>query len=320
MQKKSQRKNPALLPAVLMIPVIILLSAIFTTPALAEDCLHDPIYPVDWNAEVTTGARLRDIPCMETSVVITTLSVGEVVKVIAETDGYYQIRRSDGTEGWVGQWLITATDKPFSPSQPPAATTDPVTPVVPSEPLYDIVGHKYEPAIRWMDENGIISGYPDLSFKPDGTINRAEMVKIMSLTYDLLHPANDFLLVREEYNLPCFADIATDQWYTEYVCYAKEQGIIDGYPDGAFRPDREISRVEALKIILNATEFPLASLTSNDIFVDTFADEWYAPYLQTAYYNNLLEETAGANYYPSKSILRGETANLIYETHSLISF
>jgi|GEM_PF-3445364 len=288
--------------------------ALLSPPALAEDCLQDPIYDTDWNAEVTTGARLRDIPCMETSVVVTTLPVGEVVKVIAETDGYYKIRRANGTEGWLGQWLIAATNKTFTP----AGTTPTPTPTpAPTERLYDIKGHKYETAIRWMNQNEIISGYPDLSFKPDGTLNRAEFMKIMSLTYDLLHPANDFLLVQDDYNTACFNDVFPGPWYTKYVCYAKTMNIIGGYTDGTFRPDQKISRAEALKIVFKTLEMPMSTSTAKNYFADTELSAWYAPFVQTAYENNLIEETAGDNYYPAKEILRGEASNLVYETYML---
>jgi len=311
-----------LLAAIISLTIALPLSvALFAPPALAEDCMQDPVYDRDWNAQVTTGARLRDIPCMETSVVITTLPVGEVIKVIAETDGYYKIRRSNGTEGWVGQWLITATNKAFTPDSAipaPGATTTP-TPA-PTEPLYDIKGHKFETAIRWMDTNEIISGYPDLSFKPDGTINRAEFMKIMSLTYDLLIPANDFLLVQDQYDTACFKDISPGQWYTEYVCYAKAMGIVEGYPDYTFRPAKNISRVEALKIVLKTLGLPMTDPATKNYFADTELSAWYAPFVQTAYENNLLEESEGQKYFPGKEILRGEASNLVYETYFLVEF
>lgn len=300
----------------IFLPVIFALTLSFgllvhTQPAFAEDCMMDPVYDVNWNAEVIIGVRLRNIPCMTTSVVITTLPVGEVIKVIAETDGYYKIRRANGQEGWVGQTLVAPTTKTFTPDQPPA----------PKERLYDVVGHKYETAIRWMDVNGIISGYPDLSFKPDGTLNRAEMVKIMSLTYNKANPANIFESVRGQYNTACFNDITMNKWYTEYVCYAKAMGILQGYPDGSFRPEQPISRVEALKIVLNSMDITVETLGTEppkNYFTDTDPNEWYAPYIATAYFNNLIEEKSG-NYYPAKSILRGEASNLIYLTFLLRS-
>lgn len=283
------------------------------TPAVfAEDCLRDPVYDRDWNAEVITGARLRDIPCMETSVVLTTLPVGEVIKVIAETDGYYKIRRANGQEGWVGQWLITATSKPFNATAP----AQPETPVVPQERLYDIKGHQYETAIRWMDTNGIISGYPDGSFRPDGTLNRAELVKIMSLTYSMGNPLFNFQDQMVQNDTACFSDIAKGQWYTPYVCYAKSVGVVGGYPDGLFRPDFPVSRVEALKIVLNSLDMSVSLTTEKNYFDDTDVNAWYAPYISFAYFNNLIPEKSG-NFYPARPILRGEVSNLIYLTYLL---
>ncbi len=285
---------------------------ILSLPGLAgaEDCLQDPIYDRDWNAEVTTGARLRDIPCMDTSVVMTTLPVGEVVKVIAETDGYYKIRRGNGTEGWVGQWLIAATSKPFSTAETPL-------PTVPKERLYDVAGHQYETAVRWMDTNGIISGYPDGSFKPDGTLNRAELVKIMSLTYSKSNPTFDFNSMKAQYDQPCFQDIKAGVWYTPYVCYAREMGIVQGYPDGNFRPEYPVSRVEALKIVLNSLDMTVGLKADKNYFTDTDVNAWYAPYIQVAYFNNLIEEKSGY-FHPARSILRGEVSNLIYLTYLLV--
>ena len=83
----------------ILFSTIILTLIIGNQSASAEDCMHDPIYPTNWTAEVTTGVRVRSIPCMETSVVLSTLPVGEIVQVIAETDGYYQIKTANGTEG-----------------------------------------------------------------------------------------------------------------------------------------------------------------------------------------------------------------------------
>jgi S-layer homology domain/Bacterial SH3 domain len=298
----------------LALSMLTLFSAI--TVVSAEDCMHDPIYERDWNAEVTTGVRVRDIPCMETSVVLTTLPVGEVVKVIGETDGYYKIRRADGLEGWVGQWLIGATDKSFSPDVPaPAPVPAPVVPEEPKEPLYDIKGHKYETAVRWMELNNIIAGYPDGSFKPDGDLNRAELVKIMSLTYSMFNESFDFASMKSENDIACFSDIKKGQWYTPYVCYSKKMGILEGYPDGEFKPERPVSRVEALKIVLSSLDFTVHTVAEKNYFDDTDINAWYAGYIEAANHLGFIEETSG-NYYPGRNMLRGEVSNLVYDAYT----
>lgn len=98
--------------------------------AFAGDCFQDPIYDHDWTATVTTGARVRDVACMEGSTVLTTLGVGTKVALIAETDGWYKVKTNDGKTGWVGQQLVNVTqshyDAPVTPT--PAETTTATAP------------------------------------------------------------------------------------------------------------------------------------------------------------------------------------------------
>lgn len=79
--------------------------------AQAGACFSDPVYDRAWTATVTTGARVRDVACMEGSVVTTTLAVGTSVNIIGETDGWYKVQTAQGVTGWVGQWLVSITDE-----------------------------------------------------------------------------------------------------------------------------------------------------------------------------------------------------------------
>lgn len=85
------------------------------------DCFQDPVYDRAWTAEVTTGARVRDVACMEGSAVLATVAVGTTVNVIGETDGWYKVETSDGTQGWVGQWLLSVTSMSGTADLTPSA-------------------------------------------------------------------------------------------------------------------------------------------------------------------------------------------------------
>jgi hypothetical protein len=102
--------------------------------AFAGDCFADPIYEHDWTATITTGARVRDVACMEGSTVLTTLAVGSKVALIAETDGWYKVKTSDGKVGWVGQQLVSVSQSHYdAPSKPaPAPAPKPSEPTVSS--------------------------------------------------------------------------------------------------------------------------------------------------------------------------------------------
>ncbi len=82
--------------------------------AFAGACFEDPIYERAWTATVTTGARVRDVACMEGSTVLTTLAVGSKVALIGETDGWYKVKTSDGKMGWVGQQLVSVSQTPYT--------------------------------------------------------------------------------------------------------------------------------------------------------------------------------------------------------------
>jgi len=119
----------------------------------------------------------------------------------------------------------------------------------------DVAGDEYSTAIYYVHEQGIVEGYPieetedenDAEYKPDVAINRAEFLKILIEAK-----------FKDEYDawdgsLDCFTDISSDDvtWYTKYVCFAKDKGIIDGYPDGSFKPEQTINFVEVAKILVN---------------------------------------------------------------------
>jgi uncharacterized protein YkwD len=96
-------------------------------PILAGECFSDPVIEHDWTGTVTTGAYVRDVACMEGSVIVTSLTVGSIISVTGETDGWWRVDLGDGSEGWVGDWLLSVTETPVTSTTP---TTDSSTPIV----------------------------------------------------------------------------------------------------------------------------------------------------------------------------------------------
>lgn len=79
-------------------------------------CGCDPVYERDLRGEAVISAYVRDIACMDGSSILTTIVQGSVVSIIGETDGWYRVKLSDGTEGWVGARLMSITDKALTSS------------------------------------------------------------------------------------------------------------------------------------------------------------------------------------------------------------
>ena len=99
-----------------------------------------------------------------------------------------------------------------------------------------------------------------------------------------------------------FSDIEAGQWYNPYVRAAVEAGIIDGYPDGTFRPGDLINFAEASKIIVEGFE---RSVGSDDV--------WYIPYVQELA-NSAAIPTSIDSY--NVDVTRGEMAEMVYRLHA----
>lgn len=87
----------------------------------------------------------------------------------------------------------------------------------------------------------VIGGFPDGEFKGDRPVNRAEAAKFL-----LLAAGID---VRELQNNGRFWDVLEGEWYVPFVITAAEEGIINGHPDGSFRPGDTVNTAEFLKML-----------------------------------------------------------------------
>ena len=106
----------------------------------------------------------------------------------------------------------------------------------------DVPGNKwYNNAVSTLSNMGIICGYPDGTFRPDAPITRAELAKIAASFFS--DPR-----VAATYD-GRFSDVHGAEWYISYLMTALEEGLIEGYPDGSFRPNRPITRAETCTIV-----------------------------------------------------------------------
>lgn len=153
--------------------------------------------------------------------------------------------------------------------------------------LSDIAGSPYQTAIEYWVGNGVIDGYPDGTYQPLKEINRAEFLKI------ILGATGEEVTVSGN----CFPDVKSD-WYAPYVCHARQKGIVQGYPDGSFHPERTINYVEALKILY---------LANGDAGGPAGTD-WYSPYTNAAEESGVA--LGGVNY--AQLMNRGQIAQLAF--------
>ncbi|MBQ7254764.1 MAG: S-layer homology domain-containing protein [Oscillospiraceae bacterium] len=101
-------------------------------------------------------------------------------------------------------------------------------------------------AVDVLSAIGVIGGYPDGSFKPEGEVTRAEMAKMVAV---IMNKGED---VGDLYKNACkFADSA-NHWAAGYIAYCAQEGIISGKSETKFDPDGKVTGTEAAKMLLCA--------------------------------------------------------------------
>ncbi len=103
-------------------------------------------------------------------------------------------------------------------------------------------GAWYAPYVAFARQYGVASGYTDGTFRPDRPVSRAELVKLLSGYFDLSGGNTQ----------TGFPDVPESHWAAPAVAYAAGAGWVSGYQDGTFRPDRPVSRAEAVKLLNRA--------------------------------------------------------------------
>jgi len=110
----------------------------------------------------------------------------------------------------------------------------------------DVVGTDCESEVARLVALGILAGYPDGTFRPDQPVTRAEFAKIIVSALGVGEAAQYAAGATK------FWDVATDHWATGYINVAVDVGIINGYPDGTFQPENQVTFAEAIKMIVAA--------------------------------------------------------------------
>jgi uncharacterized repeat protein (TIGR02543 family) len=150
---------------------------------------------------------------------------------------------------------------------------------------------------RWLetqDHRLYMVGYPDDTFGPNRNMTRAEAAQMF---YALLLDQN------VSYT-ETFSDVPSDAWYAEAVNTLAALGMIDGYPDGTFRPDATITRAEFCVIAL-AFAYEPESFDCN--FYDVSVNDWFYDYVAQATSYGWISGSNGV-FRPNDAITRAEVS------------
>ncbi|AIY06329.1 alkaline serine proteinase [Planococcus sp. PAMC 21323] len=156
----------------------------------------------------------------------------------------------------------------------------------------------YTLPIKKNFDRGIITGFPDGTYRPEATITRAEAVTMLGRALKLNKTNTNHH----------FSDVPKDSFAAGYINSAYELGYIKGVNAREFRPNDPIKRGD-MAIIMQAA-FKLAG-TQQAGFKDVPTSMYYYDAIQAAYASNVVKGYADNTFRPKKPITRAESAEIM---------
>ncbi len=161
----------------------------------------------------------------------------------------------------------------------------------------DIFGNEHPTHI------GYINGYPDGSVQPEGDITREEITSIL------------YRITNHQYEKPfvatgdAFPDVEVSRWSAHDIEYMADKEIVYGYPDGEFKPSRNLSRAEFAALIFRFTGIEKANIKNP--FTDLDEIHWAYNEILALTNSGLIEGYPDKTYKPENNITRAEVMTVI---------
>ncbi|PSB28092.1 S-layer homology domain-containing protein [Stenomitos frigidus] len=192
-------------------------------------------------------------------------------------------------------------------------TSSAIAPFVVSAPasaanFSDTRSHWARPFIDTLADRQIIAGFPDGTFKPDAPVTRAQFAAIVKNAF-----SNSAVRVSRG-----FGDVPNSYWAATAIGKAYETGFMSGYPDGAFKPEQQIPKVQVLVALSSGLNF--APARAADTTLATFRDGGEIPAYAKSGVAAAAERNVVVNYpnvsflNPNETATRADVAAYIYQT------
>jgi hypothetical protein len=152
--------------------------------------------------------------------------------------------------------------------------------------------YPYALAVQFLKTEGIANGQGGRFF-PNANVSRGEILK-------MAFNASDKKLSSDTKSY--FSDVQAGNAFLQYVNTARELGTVGGYPDGTFRPNAPVTRVEGLKIVLGLLGVRPGTPNSSR-FSDVKTTDWFFPHVVWADDNEVLESN-GTSFNPNALLTR----------------
>lgn len=162
-------------------------------------------------------------------------------------------------------------------------------------------------AVEFLATRGIMVGTSETTFSPKSSMTRAMVVA----TLYRISADKNFTKVEKP-----FTDVKSSDWFYEAVLWAKENGIVAGYEEGDFRPNKNVSRQEFAVIIMKFLKDHGINMPMVEEF--KYSDEkdipaWSKEAVELMNKIGLIDGQDDKNYKPYSEYTRGELAETLYK-------
>jgi hypothetical protein len=154
-----------------------------------------------------------------------------------------------------------------------------------------------------LSDKGFISGYPDRTFRPNQAITRAEFTRVLT---------NALELTKKQPATPTFVDVNSGDWYYSCVETAAKSGLVKGYNNGEFGPNRNITRQEIAVILTRVMGTGEPNTGSHTSFKDNNdIAPWAISAVAAATQKGLVRGYSDNTFRPNNNATRAETCAMI---------
>lgn len=295
------------------------------TATYSDNSTREVTTNLTWNFTVSGIATISNgvVSAISPGTTVATATYGNQTAQLSITvTGYSTHKRGSGSS----IPSVPSTPEPMEPSTV-APPTIPITPAdngnlsqvfsflkdtvaqAKSNPAHiqfsDVTHHWNKDTINLFVKIGVVNGYEDGSFRPDSSITRAEFATIIAKLFNLQSDSTASVL----------SDV-NNYWAKQAIIALASKGIIDGYEDGTFKPDKTITRAEIIAVMSRLVDLNGANKGNAGTFTD-IAGTWNAVQIEAAAKAGIVEGRAANTFAPDASSTKAESLAIILRTLEL---
>lgn len=161
-------------------------------------------------------------------------------------------------------------------------------------------------AIKALSNRGVINGFPDGTFQPNGALTRGQAAVILTRALKLNTSG---------YTKQVFSDVNPSSPYFKEINALFAHGVIKGYENKTFKPSNSLSRAQMASILVNAFKIQLPSSITYP-FKDVGSSSGFRYHIQALYNAGVTSGTTATTFSPNEPVTRGQMATFVVRAES----